>query len=102
MITEWYVKADDTGLPNITGAGWIVGTQKEKGLFYQNFALQLLESPNCVGWHWFRYQDKGEWGQRRNSNKGVVDYDFKPYYNALEGMYELNKQVYSLRDHFRH
>jgi hypothetical protein len=99
MITEWYVKADDTGLPNITGAGWIVGTQKEKGLFYQNYALQLLESPNCVGWHWFRYQDKGEWGIRRNSNKGVVDYDFKPYYNALEGMYELNKQVYSLRDY---
>ncbi len=100
MITEWYVKADDTGLPNITGAGAIVGTQKEKGLFYQHFALKLLESPNCVGWHWFRYMDKGEWGKRRNSNKGVVDYDFKPYYNALDGMYELNKQVYSLRDHF--
>ncbi len=100
MITEWYVKAADTGLPNITGAGWIVGTQEEKGLFYQNFALQLLESPNCVGWHWFRYQDKGEWGKRRNSNKGVVDYDFKPYYVALKGMNELNKQVYSLRDHF--
>jgi len=29
-----------------------------------------------------------------------VDYDFKPYYNALDGMYELNKQVYSLRDYF--
>jgi hypothetical protein len=100
MITEWYVKGDDTGLPNMTGAGAIVGTQKERGLFYQNFALKLLESPNCVGWHWFRYQDKGEWGKYRNSNKGVVDYDFKPYYNALDGMYELNRQVYSLRDHF--
>jgi hypothetical protein len=58
MITEWYVKADDTGLPNITGAGAIVGTQKERGLFYQHFALKLLESSNCVGWHWFRYMDK--------------------------------------------
>jgi hypothetical protein len=29
-----------------------------------------------------------------------VDYDFKPYYNALDGMLELNSQVYSLRDHF--
>ena len=100
MITEWYVKADDTGLPNRTGAGAIVGTQKERGLFYQHFALKLLESPNCVGWHWFRYQDKDGWGEPHNSNKGVVDYDFKPYYNALDGMYELNKQVYSLRDYF--
>lgn len=100
MITEWYVKGDDTGLPNMTGAGAIVGTQKERGWFYQQFALKLLESPNCVGWHWFRYQDKGEWGQYRNSNKGVVDYDFKPYYTLLEKMDELNRQVYSLRDHF--
>lgn len=100
MITEWYVKGDDTGLPNMTGAGAIVGTQKERGIFYQHFAIHLLQSPNCVGWHWFRYQDKGEWGEYRNSNKGVVDYDFKPYYNALDGMLELNSQVYSLRDHF--
>lgn len=100
MLTEWYVKGNDTGLPNITGAGAIVGTQKERGLFYQHFALKLLESPNCVGWHWFRYQDKGEWGKRRNSNKGIVDYDFKPYYNTLDGMLELNRQIYSLRDHF--
>jgi hypothetical protein len=100
MITEWYVKGDDTGLPNITGAGAIVGTQKERGIFYQHFTLNLMQSPNCVGWHWFRYQDKGEWGKRRNSNKGVVDYDYKPYYNALDGMLELNSQVYSLRDHF--
>ncbi|HKK63057.1 MAG TPA: hypothetical protein VJ951_10860 [Bacteroidales bacterium] len=100
MITEWYVKAADTGLPNTSGAGWIVGTQKEKGLFYQNYALKLLESSNCVGWHYFRYQDKGEWGKRRNTNKGIVDYDYKPYYVALDGMNELNSQVYSLRDHF--
>jgi len=101
MITEWYVKGHDTGLPNITGAGAIVGTQKERGQFYQNWTLKLLESPNCVGWHWFRYQDKGEWGKRRNSNKGVVDYDFKPYYNLLDKMDELNRQVYSLREHLQ-
>jgi hypothetical protein len=100
MITEWYVKGHDTGLPNQSGAGAIVGTQWERGFFYQHWTLKLLESPNCVGWHWFRYMDKGEWGQFRNSNKGVVDYDFKPYYNLLEKMDELNRQVYSLRDHF--
>jgi len=72
-----------------------VGTQKDRGLFYQNFALKLLESPNCVGWHWFRYQDK------ENSNRGIVDYDFKPYPVVLKWMNELNRQVYSLRDYFQ-
>ena len=94
MITEWYVKGDDTGMKNQRGAGWIVKTQEDRGLFYQNFALKLLESPNCVGWHWFRYQDK------EDSNRGVVDYDFKPYSVVLKWMNELNRQVYSLRDHF--
>jgi hypothetical protein len=94
MITEWYVKGYDTGLKNQKGAGWIVGTQDDRGLFYQNFTLELLESPNCVGWHWFRYQDK------EDSNRGVVDYDFEPYDAVLKWMDELNRQVYSLRDYF--
>lgn len=29
----------------------------ERGYFYQNFALKLIESKVCVGWHWFTYQD---------------------------------------------
>lgn len=94
MITEWYVKGDDTNMENKSGAGWIVATQKDRGLFYQNFSLQLLESPNCVGWDWFRYQDK------KGSNRGIVDYDFELYPEILKWMKEINSQVYSLRDHF--
>lgn len=94
MITEWYVKGDDTGMENRRGAGSIVATQKDRGLFYQHFALQLLEAPGCVGWHWFRYQDK------YGSNRGIVDYDLEYYGELMEAMRELNSQVYSLDDHF--
>ena len=100
MMTEWYVKGDDSGLRNYSGAGWIVSNQKERGLFYQNYTLALLESPNCVGWHWFRYQDEAELDSPNSSNKGLVDYDFQPYYDALNPMKEVNSQIYSLRDFF--
>ncbi|UCF16950.1 MAG: hypothetical protein JSW59_05715, partial [Phycisphaerales bacterium] len=57
MITEFYAKGQDSGLPNNTGAGWLVETQKDRGRFYQHFTLGLLESKSCVGWHWFKYRD---------------------------------------------
>lgn len=49
MITEFYVKGEDTGMDNTSGAGWIVKTQAERGYFYQNFVMELLKSRVCVG-----------------------------------------------------
>lgn len=51
LITEFYAKGADSGMANTTGAGWLVRTQAERGAFYQNFALALMESKTCVGWH---------------------------------------------------
>ena len=51
MITEFYTKAGDSGLGNTTGAGQFVATQTERGMFYQNYTLRLLEAKNCIGWH---------------------------------------------------
>jgi hypothetical protein len=57
LITEFYVKGMDSGMANASGAGWVVKTQADRGAFYQNFALALLESGTCLGWHWFKYMD---------------------------------------------
>jgi hypothetical protein len=57
IITEWYAKAEDSGMANTGGTGWLVHTQKDRGLFYQNFTLTLLSHSGCVGWHWFKYAD---------------------------------------------
>ena len=105
IITEWYVKGDDSGLGNTAGAGWIVKTQEERGLFYQNFVLGLMESKNCVGWHWFKYLDndptqKGAEPSNTNANKGIVDNDYEIYKPLVARMAELNKQMYSLVDYF--
>ncbi len=77
FITEWYANGMDSGIANSSGAGWIVKTQKDRGLHYQNFTLALLEHPGCVGWHWFKYidndpEEKGIDPSNVDSNKGVV------------------------------
>ena len=105
IITEWYVKGEDSGLPNQSGAGWIVKTQEDRGLFYQNFTLALLESGNCVGWHWFKYQDndpamEGAELSNIDANKGIVDNNYEEYTECLDLMGELNHQVYDLADYF--
>ncbi|MCH7557668.1 MAG: hypothetical protein IIB56_09465 [Planctomycetes bacterium] len=105
MITEFYAKGHDSGLPNNTGAGWLVQTQKDRGRFYQHFTMGLLESKGCVGWHWFKYRDNNPEDlstdpSNRDSNKGIVDYQYKPYIALLEDMKKLNNEVYALIDYF--
>jgi hypothetical protein len=105
LITEWYVKGVDSGLPNNSGAGWIVRSQRDRGLFYQNFTLGLLESKVCVGWHWFKYTDNdpdepGTEPSNRDSNKGIVTSRYEEYPALLNEMKSLNARVYSLADYF--
>ncbi|MFH0908118.1 MAG: agarase, partial [bacterium] len=104
MITEFYVKGADSGLPNKSGVGWIVKTQNDRGLFYQNFTLGLLESGVCVGWHWFKYMDNDPSDRsadpsNRDSNKGIVTSRYVEYAPLLDRMAELNMQVYDLADY---
>jgi hypothetical protein len=105
MITEWYAKGQDSGMDNTSGAGWLVKTQKDRGRFYHNFSLGLMENKNCVGWHWFKYVDNDPNDtsvdpSNRDSNKGVVTYDYKPYTELLDEMKRLNENVYPLIDYF--
>lgn len=101
IITEWYTKGEDSGLPNKTGAGWNVPTQQDRGYFYQNFVIELLKSKACVGWHWFTYQDNDPLNLKtdpsnRDSNKGIVNSNFMPYTPLLDNMKTLNTHVYEL------
>jgi hypothetical protein len=105
MITEWYTKGADSGMPNKTGAGWLVRTQAERGAFYQNFALALIESKIVVGWHWFKYQDNDPNDphaelSNRDANKGIVNIKFQTYAPLLDRMRQLNPNAYALADYF--
>jgi len=98
LISEWYVKGDDTGRRNEDGAGGVVRTQRDRGRFYQNFALGLLESKSCVGWSWHNYRDTVE--PPEGSNKGFLDYAHKPFTDLVDMAGEINTQVYPLIEYF--
>lgn len=105
LITEFYTKGEDSGLPNNTGAGWNVHTQADRGWFYQNFTMELLKSKCCIGWHWFKYMDNDPQNLKtdesnRDSNKGVVKWNFEPYTVLLDEMKQLNDNVWSLIKYF--
>ncbi|MCY7293106.1 MAG: hypothetical protein LH615_13090, partial [Ferruginibacter sp.] len=105
FITEFYTKAEDSKMTNMSGAGWLVKTQKDRGVHYQNFCLELLKAKNCVGWHWFRYQDndpKDKTADESNndSNKGVVDTEYNTYNELLQWMKQLNSNKYQLIKYF--
>lgn len=105
LIAEFYTKGEDSGLPNNTGAGWNVPTQQDRGYFYQNFAINLLQSKSCVGWHWFTYQDNDPLNlnadpSNRDSNKGIVNSDFQLYTPLMDNIKKLNENVYQLIQFF--
>jgi hypothetical protein len=101
LITEWYAKGMDSGLANLGGAGWVVRTQRDRGRFYENFTLGLIESKVCIGWDWFKYMDNdpGDTAadpSNRDSNKGILSNRYEPYNPLLEAMKELNERTYTL------
>ncbi len=101
MITEFYAKGADAGMLNETGAGFLVRTQRDRGLFYQNFTLGLLAARVCVGWHLFKYTDNdpddpNAEPSNRNSNKGLLTSAFKPHTDYLQELRALNWNVYDV------
>ena len=102
MVTEFYTKGvEDTDLPNSSGAGWCVPTQKERAYAYQHFTLGLLEAKNCVGWTWFKSQDD-DFPDNSNcpANKGLYDYNYQMYPILGKFMREVNFNVYDLINYF--
>jgi hypothetical protein len=106
LVTEWYAKGMDApGMANVSGAGWVVRTQRDRGRFYENFTLSLMENRGCVGWHWFKYIDNDPADQKadpsnRDSNKGIVSNRYEPYADLAGAMRRLNERAYRLIEHF--
>ena len=96
LISEWYAKGEDSGYENVQGAGMVVKTQADRGRYYQNFLLRLLESKSCVGSYWHTYRDAKE--VPVGSNKGFVSVSFKPYNDLVEMATEINREKYGVID----
>lgn len=100
MVSEFYTKADDSGLDNSTGAGFLVPTQQDRAFAYQHITLGLLETKNCVGWHYFKYQDDSPAEYDNPANKGLYDNNYELYPWMAEYSKMLNYNTYKLIDFF--
>ena len=110
IITEWYAKGMDVQkkeprLTNESGAGFTVKTQKDRGYFYNNYTLKLMECKGCAGFDWFKMWDNDPDNLKadlsnRNSNKGLYDNDYIEYEELAEEMIKVNKNCYKLIDFF--
>ena len=105
IITEFYTKGMDSGLPNKSGAGMVVKTQKDRAHAYQHFTLGLLESGGCIGWQWFRYLDNDPTNKytdpsNNDSNKGILNNEYELYKDLAKGMKQMNSNIYPLAEFF--
>ncbi len=103
IVSEFYVKGDDAtyrGKPyaNLDGGGWLVRTQRDRGAFYENFCLRLLETRCCAGWMHFEYCDS--YGGQTASNKGLVSVEYVPYTEFLGSLRLLHANLYALAGYY--
>lgn len=110
LIGEFYSKGLDAKTAGYVddiepGAGWIVKTQKDRGVWFQNTFIEFIKSKNVVGWHYFKYRD----GSSDGSNKGL--YAFRAgngsltnaqleYTELTDAVAKINKQRYNILEHF--
>lgn len=106
LFSEWYAKAEDSGLANTHGAGWLVHNQEDRGAYYQHTALGYLESKSCIGWHWFKYQDDSRESKALDAaggaNKGMFDTNYTGYGPLTNRAGAVNRQTYALIEYFDH
>lgn len=108
LVTEFYAKGMDAesplggSFPNRDGAGWVVETQEERGEYYQNFCLRLLECKRSIGWMFFQYIDNDPNVNPDASNKGMVncDHDTEVYDDMNKQIALVNENVYGLIEFF--
>jgi hypothetical protein len=67
--------------------------------------MQLLMAKNCVGWHWFRYQDNDPNDptadpSNNDSNKGLVNTQYQVYETLVEKMKSINDNKYQIIKYF--
>ena len=75
------------------GAG---GSERQKAVL-----KELIKGGTCVGWHWFKYGDNDPTDPRndpsnRDSNKGLVTWDYRRYEPLADRMREINNCTYNL------
>ena len=107
LVSEFYTKdstlksPDGISYKNGEGAGWIVDSQKDRGIFYQNNIIHFIEDSQIAGWQWFKWTDDYDTSSDGWVNKGLVAPDYSGLYdNCTKLMKEVNINEYQLLKYY--
>nr|WP_294900984.1 T9SS type A sorting domain-containing protein [uncultured Pedobacter sp.] len=92
MVTEFYAQADDSGLPNTSGAGFNVKTQQDRADFFEHYTMEMLKRKWNVGFQYFKLNDDA--GQ---SNKGLIDSNGDFWQPMKTSFTKIAQDIYQLR-----
>ena len=87
MVTEFSVKAKDSGPLISHGSGPVVATQHDRALRYTKYVEDLADLNFCVGYHWFRYRD------HPGNNQGLVKVNDEPWEKLAEAFRATNARL---------
>lgn len=112
LVTEFYAKAEGAKdmngyeLRNQTNAGWIVKTQRDRAIHYENYILLMLECRGCVGWTWYRFRDNDQTVYADAEGNLYTVYDYKSraiwaYYNVKTGEIVPAEEAPEMKVHYQ-
>ena len=107
LVSEFYTKdstlksPDGTVYKNGEGAGWIVDSQRDRGIFYQNNLIRFIEDNQIAGWQYFKWTDDYDTSSAGWVNKGVVVPDYSGVHEAcVKLMKEVNINQYQILKYY--
>ena len=95
LISEFYFRALDSGLPNTKPYRFFMTvqfTQKQRAICFELQTRPFIKKPYSVGYHWFGYCDQPKTGRfdGENSNNGLVNINDEPYEKLIKSIEQVN------------
>jgi hypothetical protein len=100
LISEFSVRAMDSGLPNSWPPPYFfetLQTQEDRADWFEEYARATFAGGHVVGYHWFAYMDEPPEGRfdGEDSNFGLVDNWDTPWASLVTRMTEVNADAYT-------
>ena len=98
LISEFSLKAADSGLPNTVGRGYVCTNQQDRANGYRFFIEKILSLPYVIGYHWYSYMDEplqGRW-DGENNNYGLVNNEDTPWKILTDQIVTTNQSAESI------
>lgn len=97
IIGEWHYGSTESGL--LSNATFSATSQKERGKACAEYMREALLNPNCIGVHYFEYNDQPLLGRFDGEMMqiGLIDVCNRPYEDCIQEYAAINHIMYEIR-----